>query len=89
MYCTEVDLCTDRLQDDSADRGFFLQNLIKMGLISGNIEQAANALNELRSLFGERAKIFESLLPYLPIGFDLSEELAEYRLSLVVEKANA
>ncbi|PIQ42974.1 MAG: hypothetical protein COV52_09350 [Gammaproteobacteria bacterium CG11_big_fil_rev_8_21_14_0_20_46_22] len=88
MYCCEVDHCTDKLGDDSADRGLFLQSLIKRGLAMGHLDSAAVCLNELRELFGEQAKVFETLLPYCPLGADLSEELAEYRLGLVVEKAN-
>ena len=79
----------DCLDNDHFDRSVFLQNLIKAGLRSGMYDKAAKALNELRIAFHERAKIFETLVPYFPIGNSLSEEMAQYRLQQIIELADS
>ena len=84
-----LDITTyDCLDGDHLNRGLFLQSIIKANLSLGALDKAALALVELRKIFRDQAKIFETLSPYFPIGNTLSEDVAQYRLSRVVELAD-
>lgn len=89
LNCQPEKTCDDCLDNDRLNHSVILQSIIKGGLHTGSFDNAAMALLEIRKIFNrEHAKVFETLMPYFPIGGMLSQELAEYRLNKIVDLAN-